>query len=410
MTTRTPPSPQQPSVLSQYTRAEQAAAHVHKAKQAVELSRNLKTEFKTQILKSLKELQKIIKDQEEEIEITKSFGVGPDPFGQEMYSTPGQAAGLVEQNIMYGTEEIKILTGKFEEHTKHIENKIQAVQEELKKLNNTIESNIRSYASVASEKPKLSRPPALQSIVVTSQSKEETGEEILNKIRSKLDAKSGWIKIEKIRKAKDQKVIMGFQNSEERNKAKNKLTERGSGLVVEEVKNKDPLVVLRGVTADHSDEDILSALRNQNGDLFDGLGHGDDRLSVKYRKKTRNPQAVHVVLSASPALWSRMTGTGIVRVDHQRVRAEDQSPLVQCTRCLGYGHGKKFCKEKADLCSHCGEQHLSGRCAKRQQGVPPTCRNCNNAKLEKADHNAFSDSCPIRRKWDDLARSTVAYC
>ncbi|CAH2097193.1 unnamed protein product [Euphydryas editha] len=101
-----------------------------------------------------------------------------------------------------------------------------------------------------------------------------------------------------------------------------------------------------------------------------------------------------------------MTEAG--NVDLKRLRAEDQSPLVQCTRCLGYGHGKKYCKEKTDLCSHCGGQHLSSRCAKRQEGAPPTCKNCSNAKLDKIDHNAFSESCIIRRKC--LARSTVEYC
>ncbi|CAH2086403.1 unnamed protein product [Euphydryas editha] len=124
----------------------------------------------------------------------------------------------------------------------------------------------------------------------------------------------------------------------------------------------------------------------------------------------RNPHTVHVVIGTSPTLWSRITGMGSVHVDLQRVRAEDQSPLVQCTRCLGYGHSKKFCKEPADGCSHCGGLHHKAECAEWVAGVPPTCRNCKKAKLESFEHNAFSSSCPVRKRWDELARSAVSYC
>ncbi|CAH2104969.1 unnamed protein product [Euphydryas editha] len=129
----------------------------------------------------------------------------------------------------------------------------------------------------------------------------------------------------------------------------------GMSLVVKEVKNRDPLLVLRGVLSSHTDEDIIKALRNQNRDLFNGLGNEGDRLLIiKYRRRARNPHVANIVLSASPTLWRRITDKGSVHIDLQRVRAEDQSPLVQCTRCLGYGHGRKFCKDPADLCSHCG--------------------------------------------------------
>lgn len=65
-----------------------------------------------------------------------------------------------------------------------------------------------------------------------------------------------------MRKARDHKAILGFASTEERDKAKNMHAERGSDLVVEEVRNKDPLVVLKAVMSDQTDEDIVSTLRN----------------------------------------------------------------------------------------------------------------------------------------------------
>ncbi|XP_050676833.1 uncharacterized protein LOC126973533 [Leptidea sinapis] len=89
-------------------------------------------------------------------------------------------------------------------------------------------------------------------------------------------------------------------------------------------------------------------------------------------------------MSVSPQIWKRVTENGQLHIDIQRIQVEDQSPLLQCTRCLGYGHGKRFCKEEVDSCSH--------------------------SKADINDHNAFSQSCPVRKQWDDLARSSVAYC
>lgn len=160
----------------------------------------------------------------------------------------------------------------------------------------------------------------------------------------------------------------------------------------------------------HKDDDILKALRNQNRDLFHGLEKGDDRVEFRYRRRARNPHTCHAVLSVSPAIWQKAIARKTVQIDLQPVRVEDQTPLVQCTRCLGYGHGKRFCTDPADLCGHCGGPHVRTECADFLAGSSAKCRNCEKAKLTNIEHNAFDATCPVRRKWDALARSAVAYC
>lgn len=159
-----------------------------------------------------------------------------------------------------------------------------------------------------------------------------------------------------------------------------------------------------------SNDEVLKALKNQNREIFHGLEGEDLRMSVRYRRKARNPHMNHIVLSVSPVIWRRAIEEQKLRIDLQRVRVEDQTPLVQCTRCLGYGHGKRLCKEPADLCSHCGGPHLRAKCADWLAAESPTCRNCQREKLDSTNHNAFSLECPVRKKWESLARSTVAYC
>lgn len=238
----------------------------------------------------------------------------------------------------------------------------------------------------------------------------ETGEEVLDRIRRTVDAKEGWVRVERARKARDRKIIMGFGSKEERKKVMDRIGKDGRNLSVEEVKNKDPRLFLRNVLSFNTDEDVLKAMRNQNSSVFRGLDAEDDRMEIRYRKRTRNPHTNHVILSVSPIIWRKVLDVGYVHIDLQQIRVEDQSPLVQCTRCLGYGHGKRFCQESVDLCSHCGGPHLKSECAEFVSNAPPTCKNCVRDKQEHTEHNAFSQECPIRGKWDTIARSTVAYC
>lgn len=168
-------------------------------------------------------------------------------------------------------------------------------------------------------------------------------------------------------------------------------------LNVEEIKNKDPLVILLDVLKYNTDEDVLNALRNQNKGIFGDLV--EQRMEIAFKKRTRNPHTHHIVMRVSPKLWRHLTNTETVLIDLQRVRVEDQSLLVQCSLWLGYGHGRRFCTGTVEKCSHCGGPHMKSECA-----------DCVHAKLDKVDHNAFSSVCPIRRKWEMLARATVAYC
>ena len=182
----------------------------------------------------------------------------------------------------------------------------------------------------------------------------DTGDEILERVRKAVDVKEGWVRVERVRKAKDRKIIVGCKTEEERKKIRERLLAVGENLVVEDVRNRDPLLVLKHVYVMHSDEELLRALETQNREIFRDLGDGELRMSIRFRKKSRNPHVNSVVLSVSPIIWRRALEGGKLRIDLQRMRVEDQLPLVQCNRCLALGHGKRLCSEPADLCSHCG--------------------------------------------------------
>lgn len=123
----------------------------------------------------------------------------------------------VEEQKPHSPDQKKIVE-TLEEHSRLLlENnrKLQEIQERIENQREIFERvSTDSYAKVAAKGlPSLS---TLHSVVVTSKDETETGEEVLNKVRETIDAKEGWVQVEKVRKATDRKVIMGFGLKAER--------------------------------------------------------------------------------------------------------------------------------------------------------------------------------------------------
>ncbi|GBP96831.1 hypothetical protein EVAR_85588_1 [Eumeta japonica] len=94
------------------------------------------------------------------------------------------------------------------------------------------------------------------------------------------------------------------------------------------------------------------SLRTQNKHIADGLDWSRERAKVCYRRRARNDLECHPVLEVTTELYKRLKAA-YVYVGLQRRPVWDQSPLAQCSHCLGYGHSRR-CKEASEKCAHCG--------------------------------------------------------
>lgn len=290
--------------------------------------------------------------------------------------------------------------------------KLEELQKSLKQQAEGLEKMTYADAVVNRQNKRLPQyGETLHSIVVSSELEKETGEEILDKIRQAVNPKEGWVQVERVRKAKDRKIVMTCKTKEERKKVREKIEKAGQHLVVEEMKNKNPLLILKYAMKSYTDLELLEAFRNQNREIFQGLTSEEVEMKVRYKKKVWNPHLHHVVLMVTPTIWKRSLEKGKIKIDFRNLNVEDQSPLIQCTKCLDFGHTKRFCNEtEFELCSHCGEAHLNAECPDKKVNEPAKCKNCIRAKSENYEHSAFSSECPVRKKWDRLARAAVAYC
>ncbi|CAH2225632.1 jg2421 [Pararge aegeria aegeria] len=383
-------------------RLKEAKACVAKVKAQLNSSRNTKTEIKTEVTQAAERLYQLVK----EAEIART-----PPLSSTRERENPKVPLDENQSQIEDIRKNDDLVKKLEEHSRVLKENTEEVLKLQKKMEKLQEEGL-TYASVAAGR-NIRRPTeqaALHSVVVTSKDEEETGEEVLNRIRVAINAKEGGVQIDKVRKAKDRKVIVGCETKEQRDKVLHRLRESGDHLTVEEIKNKDPLVVLKDVLQYNTDEDVLRALKNQNQAILKALESDDNRMEIRFRKKTRNPLTCHIIMRVSPKLWAIMTTGGAVHIDLQKIRVADQSPLIQCSICLGYGHSRRFCKETQEKCSHCGGAHMKSNCEKWLAGATPSCCNCTRAGLDVVGHNAFGSECAVRRKWEALARATIAYC
>lgn len=381
----------------------EARACVSKAIINLDNSRNLKTEIKNEVKAAVNRLFVLIKEYEKE-----SIGrTGQTQIIDKQDNDSGREIMDRDNNDMNEIKKVLENNNKIlKENRVIMENMKEAMEKQHERMEKT------TYASIAAVGAGRKAPvqTALHSIMITSKDEEETGETVLEKVREAINAKEGWIKVDKIRKTRDKKVVVGCKTVTEREKIKERLKKAEKYLKVEEIKNKDPLLMLKDVFQYNTDGDILKALGNQNREVFKDLKEQDKRIDIKYRIKTRNPHINHVVLTVSPIIWRRALDAEILYIDLQRVKVVDKSPLVQCSLCLGYGHSRRFCKDEVEKCSHCGGSHMRADCEKWRDGAEPSCCNCTKAKMETFDHNAFSQECPVRKKWDALARSNIAYC
>lgn len=380
-------------------RLAEAKCCVMKAKLQINNSRNIKTEIKVEVLRAVDRLYQLVKEAE------AARPPAPVPTVTEMVTSNDRVAS--QTNDMERVLESD-LAKKLEEHGRMLRENTEhmsKLKEQMTKLKT--EPRPTTYASVTAA---ASASQPVHSMVVSSADIDDTSEDVIQKIRKAVDAKSSGIRVDRLRKAKERKVVLGCQSKDELAKVTKKLQSEQPALLIEQKENKDPLVILKNVLSVNTDDDIIAALRSQNAHILGDIPEADYRATVRYRRKARNPHECHVVLRVSPRVWQCLTLAGRVHVDLQRVQVCDQSPLLQCSRCLAYGHGRKSCTETADLCSHCTGPHLRKDCPLWRAGDSPICRNCTLSKLDKSDHNSFDNDCPVRKKWDRLVRVNVAYC
>lgn len=409
------------------TKMAEAKAYFTKAKLHLNSSRNLKTEIKNGILDAIEGLYSLVK----EMERGKAQGAIKKPKldkqteitelgGERNQVREGDNALLkkIEDHselIRGNKEELVNLQKAFSAFKTMIQQDVvNSIQEIGRNIKHKSEDHLPK-GTITKETCELQKIqiPQIKShdIIVRSNNDQDTCQDVIVKIRKAVRARTEGTQIDKVRKVGNQKVIISASSAKEIHKIKEQILQSKEELTAEDSKKKHPLIIIKNVLAYNTDEDILESLVTQNSKLVQNIDDEQRKAEVKFRKKTRNPLQEHIILQVNPVFWRILVDAGRVHIDLQQLTVEDYSPLIQCSQCLGYSHPRRWCTEpKEQVCSHCGGQHLRRDCPEVTAGTKPKCRNCERAGIADSGHDAFSKDCPIRTKWEKIARSKVIYC
>ncbi|XP_052757615.1 uncharacterized protein LOC128202212 [Galleria mellonella] len=264
-------------------------------------------------------------------------------------------------------------------------------------VNRNKPSRPRSYADA------LSKPN--YAVLIESADPSKTSEDVINQVKQNVNVIDLGIGVNRVTKIKNQKVIMACGSQEERSALQEAIRQKCTQISARSTKDRLPQIKLVGVINSLTDSQIEKAVISQNRHLLGSLPP-NSQVRVLRRTKGRTQEFKNVILEVSPSIWKIIQGQKLY-IDLQSVPAVDQSPLIQCYKCMGYNHRAAECKEQT-RCGYCALEHDTRECPNRNS--TPQCCNCKKAKRELEPHPSYSQDCPDWQKWDGIARAAVLYC
>jgi hypothetical protein len=190
-------------------------------------------------------------------------------------------------------------------------------------------------------------------------------------------------------------------------------------LKVNKPTKKKQTIVLRNVSPDIPEPDLINSLienniqinnyfANQNKDITDEL-----KIKFKFRKKSPKYDD-NYCLEVSPEVRKIMFRSGRIFIGWKACKIEDSLPVIRCFKCHGFGHKSGECKLEDEHCGHCGDRHKSSECTSDRSQY--SCVNCikHNAKPNQrnkfeTNHSSYNRSCPSFSRIKEIVKTRINY-
>lgn len=188
------------------------------------------------------------------------------------------------------------------------------------------------------------------------------------------------LKIKKIIKVRNNGILIKALSPDvDKIKAHQNLSK--ARLRVTEKIEENPKLIVYGVSADMTFEEIKEELVDQNLNLKEDY---DGKLKVIYiyKPKDNNKRYTRCVIKVGPKLREQLLKNGKIYLRYSVCKSADYINVLQCYRCMLFGHTAKNCMSNP-VCGFCSKQHEMRECVDKVRAL--VCCNCiRNNKLERS--------------------------
>lgn len=269
---------------------------------------------------------------------------------------------------------------------------------------------VLSYASAVGNREDRTR----HAVIVSSSDQDATAESITSTIKDIIKPAVLRVGVSGMSKAKNNKVIITCPRKTDAEKILTEISKATTGsLKAQDGKLLRPTVILKGVAHEYKDEEILHMIIQQNDLIYEAIQgrKPEDCLKILRITKNRNEQLRNIVLIVDSTTRNALLHLGRINIGYMRVHVEDSSSLVQCFKCMGFGHSSPNCNALKDRCLHCAGEHKSMVCPKKDDDLATKCWNCSKTSSNKDvySHKANSRQCPYRKKMEERAQQRTDY-
>ena len=266
-----------------------------------------------------------------------------------------------------------------------------------------------SYAAAAKQRTKVKTPVSRPAIVIKpAEDDVKSSKDVLNVWKKSVSFKDATFAPARVQSVSNGCVRVEFDDVQQRDATLTKL-QSVSSVTAEAARRARPLVIIKGISKDVKSEDVVGLVRQQNPSV---QPCSDNDVRVRFVRRNRKDDLFNLVLEVSPVVRVQLLELGRVNIDHQRVHVSDFSSLVQCFKCLGFGHTRAKCTSEQQHCSHCAASgHDFASCPEKTDETKLKCLNCSKSgRTSDSQHSATSSkNCPQIRTMEKRIASRTDY-
>lgn len=202
------------------------------------------------------------------------------------------------------------------------------------------------------------------------------------------------------------RIRVTFENSEHQKVALDKVNNTDRDIKAEICHKLKPMIIIKGISKNIPVNDLHQIICTQNDTIQ--IQHPDD-FQFKFERINRNARLYNAIFTTSPTTFNKLMAMGKVNINHQRVHVDVYVPLLQCYKCMQFGHTRKRCTNDVTACSYCAESsHTYANCPHKEDTSKLKCFNCSTKtplqgarrlpNNETHAHSATSGLCPIYQR------------